>query len=613
MPAASVPDNEQSRLRYLQSVEILNTPPEQEFDDLALLASQICQTPVALVTTMDSDMQWFKAHVGTDMDRNQRQYSLCAHTILQNDLLVVPDLRQDRRFEDNPLVVHPPNARFYAGMPLVTAEGFALGTLCVVDLVPRTLSTEQSNALRLLGRQVVNLLRLRHKSRHDSLTGLPNRSYFLEQVDRRIDRLQRDPNWLFAAMFIDLDRFKIINDSLGHAAGDAVLSTIAGRFRKCLRGSDTIARYPAVGGNEQTVARLGGDEFTVLLDGIRRSDDAARVAGRLLKAAREPVIFEGQELRCSASIGVVVAGKSQRYEKTADLVRDADTAMYRAKMDGKNCYALFDREMHDAAMVRLKLESDLQSALHSGEFELLYQPIVSLRTGQMTGLESLIRWRHGGRVFNPSEFIPVAEDTGAINPIGRWVIQQAVRQLATWRSANPQWSRFSISVNLSRKQLVDAELIRCVQSALSENAIAPSDLELEITETAAMQDPQTTARTLDQLHAMGVGVAIDDFGAGYSSLSCLHQFPVNVLKIDRAFLQGASRKLDKIAVIKAVVNLAQGLGLKVVAEGLETAEQAQYLRSLHCDMGQGYFFSRPLTAEQLSEFLSNAGTGFKAA
>jgi diguanylate cyclase (GGDEF)-like protein len=562
------------------------------------------------VTTIDSQTQWFKAHVGTELTKTERQYAMCAHTILQTDLLIVEDLREDQRFADNPFVVHPPNARFYAGMPLVTAEGYALGTLCVLDVAPRKLTVEQCNAIRLLGRQVVNLLRFRHKSRHDSLTGLPNRSYFLEQLDRRIDRSRREPDWLFAAMFIDLDRFKIINDSLGHAAGDVVLSTIAGRFRKCLRASDTIAR-PATA--EQTVARMGGDEFTVLLDGIARVEDAARVAERLLHTAREPVLFDGQELVCSASIGVVVAGGAQRYERTADLVRDADTAMYRAKLDGKNGYVLFDCDMHEHAMARLKLENDLHSALDRAEFELLYQPIISLSTGQTTALEALIRWRRGGRLVPANEFIPVAEDTGAIIPIGRWVVREALRQLARWRQDRPGWPVFSIAVNLSRKQLVDAELIRCVQDALEQYRLDASALELEVTETAAMQDPQTTGRTLDQLHAMGVAISIDDFGAGYSSLSCLHQFPVNVLKIDRAFLHGASRKLDKRAVIKAVVNLAQGLGLKVVAEGLETAEQVQYLRSIHCDMGQGYFLSRPLTVEQVSAFLENKGADLQTA
>ena len=331
-----VPHNESARLVYLASLDILDTPPESDFDDLATLASQICQTPVSLITLIDSERQFFKARIGVDITWTDRESAFCAQTILQSDILEVSDLSQDPRFVKNPFVANPPSARFYAGIPLITSDGCGIGTLCVLDVVPRKLSADQTRALRTLGRQVMNLFRLRHESRHDALTGLPNRTYFAEQVERRIERSRREPDWLFAAMFVDLDRFKIINDSLGHAAGDALLSTIAGRFRQSLRGSDIVARQ-------------GGDEFTVLLDGIRRPEDAARVARRFLEVAREPVLFDGQDIACAASVGLAVAGGQQKYESASDLLRDADLAMYRAKASGKNCYAMFDPTLHDAA------------------------------------------------------------------------------------------------------------------------------------------------------------------------------------------------------------------------------------------------------------------------
>ncbi|MGN6725195.1 MAG: putative bifunctional diguanylate cyclase/phosphodiesterase, partial [Tepidisphaeraceae bacterium] len=396
------------------------------------------------------------------------------------------------------------------------------------------------------------------------------------------------------------DRFKLINDSLGHAAGDRLLETIAQRLKQSLRVTDTISR-PA---GRQSLARLGGDEFTVLLDTVRRSDDVARVAERLMNVIRQPIPFDGQALTTTASIGIVVADDSRVYDSANDLLRDADIAMYRAKAGGKNRYALFDKPMHDAAVARLTLETQLHAAIDRQELALEYQPIVCFKTGQVHGLEALLRWRRQGQLVSPMDFIPVAEDTGAILPIGRWAIEEAVRQMAQWRDRNPGLPAIRMAVNLSRKQLSDPKLVACLLAATQKHGIDPGQLDLEITESAVMDNSHDAMQMLHDLRATGAKISMDDFGVGYSSLACLQQFPVDVLKIDRSFIENLSLKHDAEAVIQAMLTLAHGLGLSVVAEGLEAAEQVELLRSLNCDYGQGYFFSRPMWAGDVERYLN---------
>ncbi len=996
MLSASLPPDESQRVANLNDYDVLDSAAERQFDDLTHLAAQICDTPIALITLVDSDRQWFKSKVGVQADQTSRASAFCAHAIHGKSLFVVPDALEDERFRDNPLVSGEPRVRFYAGAPLITPEGHALGTLCVIDRKPRRLTPRQAEALVTLSQQVVRLLemrrlakrlgleqrllrglvdaiphvifwkdrnstyvgcnnafaktaglaspadivgktdydlpwtrkesdfyrecdhrtmtdgiplidieetlqrpdgprshllttkvplrdesgnvtgilgvfrdvtarrlaedrfrtifqstgigislidasgalitpnralqsmlgydndlngvsiehvthpadleasadlfrqlvagerttfqvetryvakdgreiwtnttvsrleevgttgplavamieniterknaeqamiaserfaratvdaltahiaildehgviiavnqawrnfatenppapsnfaqgtnyiklcesatgpcsedalsvgagiravlagegsafeleypchsptqqrwfvarvsrfggdgpvrvavshenvttrrqlqeKLRHDSLHDTLTGLPNRMLFNDRVEQCLKSLKRNPGKHFAVLFIDLDRFKIINDSLGHAAGDKLLITIAERLNACMRKTDSVGRPEPVvttilshADDSNTVARLGGDEFTVLLENLRDDTDAARVADRILVALSQPIVFAEHEFNTTASIGIVNGNKS--YENARDLLRDADSAMYRAKADGKARYALFDSTMHKAAVARLDLENSLRHAIDRDELLLHYQPIVSLATRKLHGFEALIRWNRGGKLVSPLDFIPIAEDTGLILPIGAWVLTESCRQLTAWQQKYPSMSNLSMSINVSRKQLGDPQLVPHLQAMLLDTGLNPECLKIEITESALIHDTAAMFETLSRIKATGVKLSMDDFGTGYSSLSCLHQFPIDVLKIDRSFVMQMEGRRNAAGVVRAIVGLAHHLGMQVVAEGLETIEQVAFLQAIECDLGQGYLFAKPLphaSAEQM--------------
>jgi diguanylate cyclase (GGDEF)-like protein/PAS domain S-box-containing protein len=436
--------------------------------------------------------------------------------------------------------------------------------------------------------------RLRHDSLHDALTGLPNRSLFRERIERCLDRGRVDARFRFAVLFLDLDRFKVVNDSLGHAAGDVLLTTVAGRLKH-----GVVAADPGVAA---TVARMGGDEFTVLLEGVGDAGAPVRVAERVLRELALPVDFGGGEIFTNASIGIVRDGTG--YASAKDLLRDADVAMYHAKSAGRGTYAVFSGSMHQAAVERLRLESELRRAIERQELLLHYQPIVSLRTRELLGFEALVRWRREGKLISPGEFIPVAEDTGLIVPIGDWVLREACEQLRRWRERYPRVAGLFVSVNLSRKQLADAGIVGRIKESIRETGVPPESVKLEITESALMENADAALPLLEQIQALGVRLQMDDFGTGYSSLGCLHRFPLSGLKIDRSFVTTTSSRRDYAAVIQAIITLARNLGIEVVAEGVETAEQVALLQALDCEFGQGYYFSRPLPPESAESFLS---------
>jgi diguanylate cyclase (GGDEF)-like protein/PAS domain S-box-containing protein len=434
----------------------------------------------------------------------------------------------------------------------------------------------------------------------DALTGLPNRLLFLDRLVRLIEHAKRRKDYLFAVLFLDLDGFKMINDSLGHGIGDQLLVGVANRLEKCLRGSDTVTRIETT---LFTIARLGGDEFTILLDQIKDPSDATLVAERIMKALAAPFNLDGKKIFTSVSIGIALSYIG--YDKPEDLLRDADTAMYRAKSLGKSRYEVFDLEMRASVIARLQLETDLRGALEREEFRNFYQPIVSLDSGRITGFEALLRWQHPTRgLLEPIDFIPVAEETGMIRELGWWNLQKACRQISAWNACSSASPPLNISVNLSVKQFLQPNLVGEIGQLLREIGLAPDTLKLEITESTVMADPTAAVEMLLRIKALGVQLSIDDFGTGYSSLSYLHRFPLDTLKIDRSFTKTIGQEGDSMEIVRTILPMANSLRLNVIAEGVETAEQLAILRELRCEYGQGYFFSKPVSAEEAAALLA---------
>jgi diguanylate cyclase (GGDEF)-like protein len=427
---------------------------------------------------------------------------------------------------------------------------------------------------------------IRHQALHDALTGLPNRTLILDRVEQMLARARRR-GIESAALFIDLDGFKQVNDTLGHDAGDRLLQSVAVRLSATLREADTIAR-------------LGGDEFVVLVEGGAPTGSPEFVAERLLEVLREPFEIENAPrgaLRITASIGIAYGSGIA----ATDLLRDADIALYEAKTAGRDRYVTFRREMQTAVEDRLTLELDLRAAIDRGEFFLMYQPIFDLDSGRVLGVEALVRWKHPVRgIVQPDTFIPILEETKQIIEVGRWVLNEACRQAAAWHLRE---RNMYVSVNVSARQLDDEHLIDDLRAALTSSGLDPEALVIEITETAIMRDAEMTARHLRIVKTLGIGIAIDDFGTGYSSLAYLRQFPVDILKIDRSFITPITDSVESKALLHTLVQLGKQLGLKTLAEGIEQHEQFCQLQDEECDSGQGFIFARPLGAADVEEFL----------
>ena len=456
----------------------------------------------------------------------------------------------------------------------------------------------QGRALRLVGSMSDITARkeaeakLLHDALHDGLTGLPNRALFIERLRHAIQVARRSPTVLSALLFLDLDHFKVVNDSMGHWAGDELLQAVAERLERCLRGTDLVARF----GAKQELARLGGDEFTILLVGIRDADEVVRVADRILAALAEPFRFGGQEVYTSASIGIAMVDATR--EDPERLLRDADIAMYRAKARGRGAYAIFDTAMHERAVQRHELEVALRHAVERDELFLQYQPVIDLSEGCIVGFEALVRWMHPARGrIGPAEFVPLAEETGLINPIGGWVLREACQQMSQWQHDFPAQPLY-VSVNVSSRQFAHQDLAGQVRGVLRDTGLDPGRLKLEITETVLADNSDTSRATLDGLRSLGVDLHMDDFGTGYSSLSYLHQFRFETLKIDRSFVQNMDKGQRNMSLMCSIVDMAHALGMKTTAEGVETRTQLAHLREHRCRYAQGYLFSRPADALQ---------------
>ncbi|HQT31044.1 MAG TPA: EAL domain-containing protein [Thiobacillus sp.] len=603
-----LPINEKLRLRALNRLDILDTPEEAVFSAITRLAAAVLEVPIALISLVDEERQWFKARFGLDIRETSRTVSFCAHALINGELLEIEDASLDERFADNPVVRGESGIRFYAGIPLVLPGGEVVGTLCVVDRVQRKLNATQRMTLKVLARNVVTELELRdririletevalrheaeirimHLATRDPLTGLPNRTALMDRLQHGLKSAKRDHTQL-GVLFLDLDRFKWTNDALGHDVGDALLQVMAERLTALLRESDTVAR-------------LGGDEVAILLPALHHADEAMQVAQKIITAIALPMSLKGHCVQVGCSVGLAVYPLQGETEDT--LLRHADLSMYQAKELGGNQYQVFSEQMNVRAHERMALESDLRVAIESCQLELYYQAQVSLINQALTGLEALVRWNHPRLGFlSPDRFIPLAEDSGLIWALGLEVLDQAVAQIAEWTRQGLQVPR--VAVNVSPAQLRDG-LLDAVVATLRKHDVPAAMLELELTESALTSDGPAVLGLLQSLRDMGVAIAVDDFGVGYSSLALLRRLPITTLKIDRSFVAELASNYQDIAIVEAVITMANSMGLRTVAEGVEEQAQDVALRVLGCDDAQGYLYSTPAAVAVATSWLKS--------
>ncbi len=582
-----------------------DTLPEESFDRITRLVVGALRVPVAIVSLTDADRHIVKSSIGlSGRSRVWRRVPLALaysrEAVASGKPIMIGDATENAATRQQA----SPDGVAYAVAPLVTNHGFVLGTICAVDPSPRAWSDAEAGCLLDIASSLVAELELSsdvlakratqehllYSTLHDPLTGLPNRSLFIERLRHAMRRTSRHPDDSFAVLFLDLDRFKDVNDNLGHFAGDELLRAVARRLEACLRPEDTVAR-------------LSGDEFAILLESIAETSDAGRVAERIEEALSFPINLGGAEITTSVSMGIVTSTLAQ--DQPEQLLRSADMAMYRAKAAGRARYEMFDRTMHADALHRLQLETDLRRAVERNEFRLHYQPLISLRTGRVIGLEALLRWEHPDRgLVQPNEFIPVAEETGLIVRIGRWVLGEACAQLRQWQRARRRTEPLTIGVNLSVRQFAQPDLVNQLSRVISESGIPPESLRLEITEAAIIDRGGTAAVVLDQIRALGARIHLDDFGTGYSPLIYLHRLPIDAIKVDRAFVSTMDSDEKNLQLVRTILTFARIVGLSTVAEGVSSAEQLRELRALECEHGQGYLFSAPIPHDAVSDLLA---------
>jgi diguanylate cyclase (GGDEF)-like protein/PAS domain S-box-containing protein len=474
---------------------------------------------------------------------------------------------------------------FHSEHRLRHSEGFFIWVLCRGIVV----RDAEGRALRIAGSMTDITARkdleerLRREAQFDSLTTLPNRSYATDLLRRAIARAKRNREQQFGVLFLDCDRFKVVNDSLGHHAGDSLLRLVAGRLNGCVRPGDVVAR-------------LGGDEFVVILEGVKDEAEAISVAERIQYSLAQPFYLDGRELFMSVSVGIAMSQPG--VERPEDYLRDADLAMYRAKLRGRARHEVFRADMRAGALLQMSLENDLRHAMDRNELRVLYQPIWSLASGRIIGFEALVRWEHPQHgPMQPADFIPIAEETGLILPLGEWVLRQAAQRLAEWNRKAPADDAIWVSVNVAARQLTDPGLVEVVKNTIAESGVDAAQLRLEITESMIMADAVTAVGALEQLKALGIHLLMDDFGTGHASLSYLHRLPISTIKVDRYFVGRIDSNSECLEIVRTILNLSRSLSMDVVAEGVENAAQREVLQALGCEYVQGYLLSPPLDAE----------------
>ncbi|WP_019586600.1 putative bifunctional diguanylate cyclase/phosphodiesterase [Deinococcus apachensis] len=589
----TVDPHEAQRLECLHRYQVLDTPPEAEFDRITRFVRHLLEVPVVIINFVAVRRVWLKSSVGTNLHEMDRDSVCCGETVQRDDPFVVEDLHADPRFQNDPLVKFA-GGRSYAGAPLITPDGYRIGTLAVYDHRPREFTLEQRTFLRDLAAIVIDTLELRlmvlswkqaqqrseYLAHHDALTGLPNRLMLLDRAEQALRQADRRGTPV-GMLVLDLDGFKVINDSLGHAVGDALLQAVGERLSHTLRAEDTVARF-------------GGDEFVVLLPELRGTLDAANVALKLQETLRAPFGVRNHTLVTNCSVGISLYPADGRDAET--LLRAADTAMYQAKAVGKGQCCFYEEEMTRAAQEKLHLRGRLAQALERGEFRLHYQPQVDLATGRVVGLEVLLRWpQPDGGWIPPGQFIPLAESSGLIVPLGAWVLREACAQLGRWREQG--CPEVDVSVNVSARQWEDPSFPEQVRRVLGSAGLPPERLVLEVTESVLFANPQGARRLALGLASLGVRVAVDDYGTGFSNLRQLQHLPIGQLKLDRSFVQPLPGEEKDQALVRSAITLAQGLNAAVVGEGIETEAQLAALRRLGCTVGQGFLLGRPVGAE----------------
>jgi diguanylate cyclase (GGDEF)-like protein len=617
-----IPVDEARRLAALHATSLFGTGPEEAFDRITRMAAKLLQVPTALISLVGSDTQWFKSRCGFTAQYTSRDVSFCGHAILTDEPLVVPDAARDPRFADNPVVTGAPHVRFYAGVQLYSVERAKLGTLCIIDSQPRELDAAALDELHDLARMVEELIYHRqlaiaaqrlhdqlqqNASRaelaasasqveflltHDTLTGLANRQALVGAIRDSVADWRRHGSQAAVAC-LNIDRFKRINDALGHAAGDEVLVAVT----RCLQAGL---------GKEELLARTGSDEFVLLLNQPGTEADLQARLRSLVQSVNGKVSWAGNDISISCSLGF--ARFPQDGEDADTLLSNANTAMRHVKETGGARVQPFAPGQRRELGRRMVLEHQLHRALERDELFLQYQPKIDLQGGTLAGFEALLRWCHPEHgVVSPVEFVPIAEETGLIVPIGEWIVRTVVRQMAAWHAAGlPQ---IPVAVNLSARQFLQGDIVALIEAMLREAHIAPHLLELELTESLSMADPERSLAIMRALRTLGVTLSIDDFGTGYSSFAYLKRLPIDKLKIDKSFVHDMVHSSDARAIVQAIVAMGHLMGLRVVAEGVETAPQALALRDTGCDQAQGYYYARPLDALEAGSFLPPGPAG----